>query len=113
MIKTLLSCQADIVNEFGRRETTEIFDNSADSAVFDTTLLCLEVWLISHSLCCVCGLQEAVEKKEKRAQRFHFRAEESTAQRNVVLDKEMLKKGIRLLMLLFHAVMVFVYEGLW
>ncbi|XP_063059238.1 nuclear cap-binding protein subunit 3 isoform X3 [Engraulis encrasicolus] len=38
--------------------------------------------------------KEAVEKKEKRAQRFHFRAEESTAQRNVVLDKEMLKKAI-------------------
>ncbi|KAL2094608.1 hypothetical protein ACEWY4_009327 [Coilia grayii] len=38
--------------------------------------------------------KEAVEKKEKRARRFHFRAEENVAQRNVVLDKEMLKKAI-------------------
>lgn len=34
-----------------------------------------------------------MEKKEKRARRFHFRADVDVAQRNVVLDKELLKKG--------------------
>ncbi|XP_036380378.1 nuclear cap-binding protein subunit 3 [Megalops cyprinoides] len=38
--------------------------------------------------------KEAVEKKEKRARRFHFRAEGNLAQRNVVLDREMMKKAI-------------------
>lgn len=38
-------------------------------------------------------VQEAIEKKEKRARRFHFRAEENLAQRNVVLDRDLLKKG--------------------
>ncbi|XP_043910801.1 nuclear cap-binding protein subunit 3 [Protopterus annectens] len=38
--------------------------------------------------------KEAVEKKEQRAKRFHFRAEVNLAQRNVVLDKELLKKAI-------------------
>ncbi|XP_016095819.1 nuclear cap-binding protein subunit 3-like [Sinocyclocheilus grahami] len=37
--------------------------------------------------------QEAIEKKEKRARRFHFRAEENLAQRNVVLDRDLMKKG--------------------
>ncbi|KAJ8343067.1 hypothetical protein SKAU_G00329950 [Synaphobranchus kaupii] len=38
--------------------------------------------------------KEAVEKKEKRARRFHFRAEGTLAQRNVVLDRETIKKAI-------------------
>lgn len=38
-------------------------------------------------------VQEAIEKKEKRARRFHFRAEENLAQKNVVLDRDMMKKG--------------------
>ncbi|KAK1788221.1 hypothetical protein P4O66_016682 [Electrophorus voltai] len=38
--------------------------------------------------------KEAIEKKEKRARRFHFRAEGNLAQRNVVLDKELMKKAI-------------------
>ncbi|KAL6470084.1 hypothetical protein MHYP_G00212030 [Metynnis hypsauchen] len=38
--------------------------------------------------------KEAIEKKEKRAKRFHFRAEDSLTQRNVVLDREMMKKAI-------------------
>ncbi|ROL48012.1 Nuclear cap-binding protein subunit 3 [Anabarilius grahami] len=38
--------------------------------------------------------KEAIEKKEKRARRFHFSAEENLAQRNVVLDLDLLKKAI-------------------
>uniref|UniRef100_A0A8C1X2I7 Nuclear cap-binding protein subunit 3 n=1 Tax=Cyprinus carpio TaxID=7962 RepID=A0A8C1X2I7_CYPCA len=38
--------------------------------------------------------KEAIEKKEKRARRFHFQAEENLAQRNVVLDRDLLKKAI-------------------
>ncbi|KAF4098408.1 nuclear cap-binding protein subunit 3 [Onychostoma macrolepis] len=38
--------------------------------------------------------KEAIEKKEKRARRFHFRAEENLAQRNVVLDRDTMKKAI-------------------
>lgn len=38
--------------------------------------------------------KEAIEKKEQRAKRFHFRAEVNEAQRNVVLDRDMLKKAI-------------------
>ncbi|KAJ1184590.1 hypothetical protein NDU88_001394 [Pleurodeles waltl] len=38
--------------------------------------------------------KEAIEKKEQRAKRFHFRAEANVAQRNVVLDREMVKKAI-------------------
>uniref|UniRef100_A0A8C9R4H4 Nuclear cap-binding protein subunit 3 n=1 Tax=Scleropages formosus TaxID=113540 RepID=A0A8C9R4H4_SCLFO len=38
--------------------------------------------------------KEAVEKKEQRAKRFHFRAEVNLAQRNVVLDRELLRKAI-------------------
>uniref|UniRef100_A0A673I8J5 Nuclear cap-binding protein subunit 3 n=1 Tax=Sinocyclocheilus rhinocerous TaxID=307959 RepID=A0A673I8J5_9TELE len=38
--------------------------------------------------------KEAIEKKEKRARRFHFHAEENLAPRNVVLDRDMLKKAI-------------------
>ncbi|XP_028662516.1 nuclear cap-binding protein subunit 3 isoform X1 [Erpetoichthys calabaricus] len=38
--------------------------------------------------------KEAVEKKEQRAKRFHFRAEVNLAQRNVVLDREMMRKAI-------------------
>ncbi|XP_034538867.1 nuclear cap-binding protein subunit 3 isoform X2 [Notolabrus celidotus] len=38
--------------------------------------------------------KEAIERKEKRARRFHFCAEESVAQRNVFLDKDMMKKAI-------------------
>ncbi|OCT94257.1 hypothetical protein XELAEV_18011926mg [Xenopus laevis] len=36
--------------------------------------------------------KEAIEKKEQRAKRFHFRAEVSDDQRNVVLDREMMRK---------------------
>lgn len=39
--------------------------------------------------------QEAIEKKEKRARRFHFRADDNVAQRNVMLDRELMKKGKR------------------
>uniref|UniRef100_UPI0037E721DE nuclear cap-binding protein subunit 3 isoform X2 n=1 Tax=Semicossyphus pulcher TaxID=241346 RepID=UPI0037E721DE len=38
--------------------------------------------------------KEAIERKEKRARRFHFCAEESVAQRNVYLDKDIMKKAI-------------------
>ncbi|TRY75996.1 hypothetical protein DNTS_010899 [Danionella cerebrum] len=38
--------------------------------------------------------KEAIEKKEKRARRFHFRADENLTQRNVVLDRDLLKKVI-------------------
>lgn len=44
---------------------------------------------------CVCVCQEAIERKEKRARRFHFCSEESRGQRNVFLDKDMMKKGER------------------
>ncbi|KAM4701875.1 nuclear cap-binding protein subunit 3 [Discoglossus pictus] len=37
---------------------------------------------------------EAIEKKEQRAKRFHFRAETNDHQRNVVLDREMIKKAL-------------------
>uniref|UniRef100_A0A670JRI2 Nuclear cap-binding protein subunit 3 n=1 Tax=Podarcis muralis TaxID=64176 RepID=A0A670JRI2_PODMU len=37
---------------------------------------------------------EAIEKKEQRAKRFHFRAEVNLAQRNVALDRDMVKKAI-------------------
>uniref|UniRef100_A0A8C3UGC8 Nuclear cap-binding protein subunit 3 n=1 Tax=Catharus ustulatus TaxID=91951 RepID=A0A8C3UGC8_CATUS len=37
--------------------------------------------------------KEAIEKKEQRAKRFHFRAEVNLAQRNVALDRDMMKKG--------------------
>ncbi|XP_038615301.1 nuclear cap-binding protein subunit 3 isoform X2 [Tachyglossus aculeatus] len=38
--------------------------------------------------------KEAIEKKEQRAKRFHFRAEVNIAQRNVALDRDMMKKAI-------------------
>ncbi|XP_061904802.1 nuclear cap-binding protein subunit 3 [Entelurus aequoreus] len=38
--------------------------------------------------------KEAIEKKEKRARRFHFHGEVSTIQRNVFLDKDAIKKAI-------------------
>ncbi|XP_066551687.1 nuclear cap-binding protein subunit 3 [Amia ocellicauda] len=38
--------------------------------------------------------KEAVEKKEQRARRFHFRAEVNLAQRNVVLERKILKEAI-------------------
>ncbi|XP_036800285.1 nuclear cap-binding protein subunit 3 isoform X2 [Oncorhynchus mykiss] len=38
--------------------------------------------------------KEAIERKEKRAERFHFRAEANLAQKNVVLDRETMKKAI-------------------
>lgn len=38
--------------------------------------------------------KEAIEKKEERAKRFHFRAEDNLAQRNVVLDRDLMKKAI-------------------
>lgn len=38
--------------------------------------------------------KEAIEKKEKRARRFHFRAEENLTQRNFALDMELVKKSI-------------------
>lgn len=41
----------------------------------------------------VCIYQEAIERKEKRARRFHFCVEESSSQRTVLLDKDMMKKG--------------------
>ncbi|XP_069001798.1 nuclear cap-binding protein subunit 3 [Embiotoca jacksoni] len=38
--------------------------------------------------------KEAIERKEKRARRFHFRSEETVTQRNVFLDKDTMKKAI-------------------
>uniref|UniRef100_A0A8C5EG37 Nuclear cap-binding protein subunit 3 n=1 Tax=Gouania willdenowi TaxID=441366 RepID=A0A8C5EG37_GOUWI len=38
--------------------------------------------------------KEAIERKEKRARRFHFRGEESINQRDVLLDKDTIKKDI-------------------
>ncbi|XP_044077249.1 nuclear cap-binding protein subunit 3 isoform X2 [Siniperca chuatsi] len=38
--------------------------------------------------------KEAIERKEKRARRFHFCVEESVGQRNVFLDKDVMKKAI-------------------
>ncbi|KAM4046974.1 nuclear cap-binding protein subunit 3 isoform 2-T2 [Anomaloglossus baeobatrachus] len=38
--------------------------------------------------------KEAIEKKEQRAKRFHFRAEVNDNQRDVVLDREMMRKAI-------------------
>ncbi|XP_006899814.1 PREDICTED: uncharacterized protein C17orf85 homolog [Elephantulus edwardii] len=38
--------------------------------------------------------KEAIEKKEQRAKRFHFRSEVNLAQRNVTLDRDMMKKAI-------------------
>ncbi|KAK5917617.1 hypothetical protein CgunFtcFv8_002449 [Champsocephalus gunnari] len=38
--------------------------------------------------------KEAIERKEKRAQRFHFRPEDNAEQRDVVMDKETMKKAI-------------------
>ncbi|XP_072230983.1 nuclear cap-binding protein subunit 3 [Leuresthes tenuis] len=38
--------------------------------------------------------KEAIERKEKRARRFHFQAEASVGQRNVFLDKDAMKKAI-------------------
>ncbi|XP_035998557.1 nuclear cap-binding protein subunit 3 isoform X2 [Fundulus heteroclitus] len=38
--------------------------------------------------------KEAIERKEKRARRFHFRCEENVGQRNVLLDKDAMKKAI-------------------
>ncbi|XP_048375288.1 nuclear cap-binding protein subunit 3 isoform X2 [Sphaerodactylus townsendi] len=38
--------------------------------------------------------KEAIEKKEQRAKRFHFRAEVNLSQRNVALDRDMMKKAI-------------------
>nr|XP_020479954.1 nuclear cap-binding protein subunit 3 [Monopterus albus] len=38
--------------------------------------------------------KEAIERKEKRARRFHFCVEESVGQRNFFLDKDTMKKAI-------------------
>ncbi|CAI9165070.1 unnamed protein product [Rangifer tarandus platyrhynchus] len=38
--------------------------------------------------------KEAIEKKEQRAKRFHFRSEVNLTQRNVALDRDMMKKAI-------------------
>ncbi|XP_047463521.1 nuclear cap-binding protein subunit 3 [Mugil cephalus] len=38
--------------------------------------------------------KEAIERKEKRARRFHFQSEDSVVQRNVFLDKDAMKKAI-------------------
>ncbi|KAI7796376.1 nuclear cap-binding protein subunit 3 [Triplophysa rosa] len=38
--------------------------------------------------------KEAIEKKEKRARRFHFQAEENLTRRNFALDRELVKKSI-------------------
>ncbi|XP_062262126.1 nuclear cap-binding protein subunit 3 [Platichthys flesus] len=38
--------------------------------------------------------KEAIERKEKRARRFHFQAEEGDGQRTLLLDKDILKKAI-------------------
>ncbi|XP_070700073.1 nuclear cap-binding protein subunit 3 [Pempheris klunzingeri] len=38
--------------------------------------------------------KEAIERKEKRARRFHFCGEENVGQRNIFLDKDVMKKAI-------------------
>ncbi|XP_023603465.1 nuclear cap-binding protein subunit 3 isoform X4 [Myotis lucifugus] len=38
--------------------------------------------------------KEAIEKKEQRAKRFHLRSEVDLAQRNIALDRDMMKKAI-------------------
>ncbi|KAG8450677.1 hypothetical protein GDO86_003089 [Hymenochirus boettgeri] len=38
--------------------------------------------------------KEAIEKKEQRAKRFHFRAEVDEQQRNVIFDREIIRKAI-------------------
>ncbi|KAM8834882.1 nuclear cap-binding protein subunit 3 isoform 1-T1 [Synchiropus picturatus] len=38
--------------------------------------------------------KEAIERKEKRARRFQFQSEENMSQRNVLLDKDAMKKAI-------------------
>ncbi|CAK6437831.1 unnamed protein product [Pipistrellus nathusii] len=38
--------------------------------------------------------KEAIEKKEQRAKRFHLRSEVNLAQRNIALDRDMMKKAI-------------------
>lgn len=38
--------------------------------------------------------KEAIEKKEQRAKRFHLRSEINLAQRNIALDRDMMKKAI-------------------
>ncbi|XP_068455049.1 nuclear cap-binding protein subunit 3 [Clinocottus analis] len=38
--------------------------------------------------------KEAIERKEKRARRFHFTPEENVEQRNVFMDKDTMKKAI-------------------
>nr|XP_035933290.1 nuclear cap-binding protein subunit 3 [Halichoerus grypus]XP_045727225.1 nuclear cap-binding protein subunit 3-like [Mirounga angustirostris] len=46
--------------------------------------------------------KEAIEKKEQRAKRFHFRSEVNLAQRNVALDRDMMKKGTMCWGVFFH-----------
>lgn len=48
-------------------------------------------WFVERLYICI--YQEAIERKEKRARRFHFCGEESSSQRTVLLDKDMMKKG--------------------
>nr|XP_033778735.1 nuclear cap-binding protein subunit 3 [Geotrypetes seraphini] len=38
--------------------------------------------------------KEAIEKKEQRAKRFHFRADENLAQRSIMLDSDLMKKAV-------------------
>ncbi|KAK1331510.1 hypothetical protein QTO34_009467, partial [Cnephaeus nilssonii] len=38
--------------------------------------------------------KEAIEKKEQRAKRFHLRSEVNLAQRNIALDRDLMKKAI-------------------
>ncbi len=54
------------------------------SAGYVNISVCLLMYLLVITFVRV---QEAIEKKEKRARRFHFRAEENVAHRNVVLDR--------------------------
>uniref|UniRef100_H3BHL7 Nuclear cap-binding protein subunit 3 n=1 Tax=Latimeria chalumnae TaxID=7897 RepID=H3BHL7_LATCH len=53
-----------------------------------------QLWVSKYFVLIDLKQNEAVEKKEQRAKRFHFRAEVNLAQRNVVLDREMMKKAI-------------------
>lgn len=59
---------------------------------------CEELWMKNRfvEMLYNCIYQEAIERKEKRARRFHFCGEESSRQRTILLDKDMMKQGERL-----------------
>ena len=78
--------------------SSELLVTDVSFDVCDLTLLHISLlWLF------FCTFQEAIEKKEQRAKRFHFRSEVNLAQRNVALDRDMMKKGTGCLGGVFHS----------